>query len=112
MISFHNVSYSYPGSEKKILDDVSFDVEKGEFAVLIGATGTGKSTILHLLDRELAPESGEIFVNSFDLLNIKRRKIPEYRRSIGCIFQDFKLLEEKTVEENVAFALEVQRKFR
>jgi cell division transport system ATP-binding protein len=112
MISFHNVTYTYPGSRKQILDDASFGVGKGEFAVIKGTTGAGKSTILHLLTCEAAAGSGEIQVGPFELSGIKRRKIAEYRRTIGCVFQDFKLLGEKTVAENVAFALEVQRKYK
>jgi cell division transport system ATP-binding protein len=75
-------------------------------------TGTGKSTILHLLICEAAPASGEIRVGPFELSEIKRRNVAAYRRTIGCVFQDFKLLEEKTVAENVSFALEVQRKYK
>jgi cell division transport system ATP-binding protein len=112
MISFQNVHYSYPKSQKKILDDASFTIAKGEFTVIKGLTGSGKSTILHLLTCEAAPENGEIQVGPFKLSKIKRRNIPAYRRTIGCVFQDFKLLEEKTVAENVAFALEVQRKYK
>ena len=112
MISFHSVNYTYPNSTKKILSGATFTVAKGDFAVIKGATGSGKSTILHLLSCEAKPDSGEIQVGDFVLSNIKKRNIPYYRRSIGCIFQDFKLLEEKTVAENVSFALEVQRKFK
>ena len=111
MIQFRNVSYTYPGSKKQILDSASFGVAKGDFAVIKGTTGAGKSTIHHLLTCEANPGSGEITVGPYELTNIKKRNIPEYRRSIGCVFQDFKLLEEKTVAENVAFALEVQRKY-
>src|SRR4030081_567896 len=102
MISFHNVHYTYPGSKKQILNDASFSIAKGDFAVIKGMTGSGKSTILHLLTCEAAPASGEIRVGPFELSDIKRRNIPAYRRTIGCVFQDFKLLEEKTVAENVA----------
>jgi cell division transport system ATP-binding protein len=112
MISFRSVSYSYPNSRKKILTDTSFEVAKGDFAVIKGTTGAGKSTILHLLSCEAKPDAGEIHIGEFELSNIKRRNIPSYRRTIGCVFQDFKLLEEKTVGENVAFALEVQRKYK
>ena len=112
MISFRNVHYTYPGSKKQVLDDASFNITKGDFAVIKGMTGAGKSTILHLLTCEATPASGEIQVGQFELAKIKRRNIPAYRRSIGCVFQDFKLLEEKTAAENVAFALEVQRKYK
>jgi len=112
MISFHNVSYTYPDSQKKILSEASFEVAKGDFAVVKGITGSGKSTILHLVSCEAKPDAGEIRIGEFELSHIKRKNIPLYRRTIGCVFQDFKLLEEKTVGENVAFALEVQRKYK
>ena len=112
MVSFRNVSYSYPKSEKKILDNASFEISKGEFAIIQGAAGAGKSTILHLLTCQSKPDAGEITVGPYEFSGLKRKKIPEYRRSIGCVFEDFKLLEEKTVAENIAFALEVQKKFR
>src|SRR5579872_4017563 len=112
MISFHNVSYSYRGASKKILDGVSFEISKGDFAVIKGKTGAGKSTIIHLLTCEAKPDDGEINVGPFELSQIKKKNIPAYRRSIGCVFQDFKLLEEKTAAENVSFALEVQRKYK
>jgi cell division transport system ATP-binding protein len=112
MISFRNVNYSYSNSHKIILEGASFDVAKGEFAVIKGASGSGKSTILHLLSCEARAGSGEIHSGPFELSVIKRKHIPAYRRTIGCIYQDFKLLEEKTVAENVAFTLEVQRKYK
>ncbi len=112
MISFRNVYYTYPDSKKQILNDASFSIAKGDFAVIKGMTGTGKSTILHLLTCEATPVKGEITVSPFNLSEIKRRNIAQYRRTIGCVFQDFKLLEEKTVAENVAFALQVQRKYK
>jgi cell division transport system ATP-binding protein len=112
MISFRNVSYTYPNSGKKILDDVSFDVAKGDFAVLKGMTGSGKSTILELLTCQAMPSAGHIESGGTELSNLSKKYIPKYRRSIGCVFQDFKLLEEKTAAENVAFALEVQRKYK
>lgn len=112
MISFSNVSYSYPDSSRVILDDVSFGIGKGEFAVLKGVSGSGKSTILHLLTCEAIASHGEIAVGPFELSHIKRSKIPAYRRTIGCVFQDFKLLEEKTAAENISFALEVERKYK
>jgi cell division transport system ATP-binding protein len=112
MISFRGVHYSYPHSQKKILADASFEIAKGDFAVIQGGTGSGKSTILHLISSEAKPDRGEIHIGQFELSHIKRKDIPLYRRTIGCVFQDFNLLEEKTVRENVAFALEVQRKYR
>src|ERR1041384_2304632 len=100
MISFNNVSYSYPKQEKKILSGTSFEISKGDFAVIKGKTGSGKSTLLHLLTREAKPDSGEIHVGPYELSQMKKKNIPSFRRSIGCVFQDFQLLEEKTVREN------------
>src|SRR5205823_5010697 len=112
MISFRGVSYSYRGSSKKILDGASFEIAKGDFAVIKGKTGSGKSTIMHLLIAEAKPNAGEISVGPFEISALRKKDIPEYRRSIGCVFQDFKLLEEKTVSENIGFALEIQGKYR
>ena len=111
MISFRNVSYSYPNSSKKILASTSFDVPKGSFAVITGTTGSGKSTILRLLSCEAHAEVGQILSGPFELISAKRSHIQAYRRTVGFIFQDFKLLEEKTAAENIAFTLQVQRKF-
>ncbi|MEO0205954.1 MAG: cell division ATP-binding protein FtsE [candidate division WOR-3 bacterium] len=89
------------------LDSVSFEVQKGEFIFITGPTGAGKSTILKLIYKEEEPTKGTIKVMDNNLHFLKRNKIPEFRRKIGVIFQDFKLLPDRTVEENVAFALEV-----
>jgi cell division transport system ATP-binding protein len=110
MIAFRNVSYSSPDSGKPILNDVSFEIAKGEFAVISGDTGSGKTTILQLLTAELRPSSGEILVGSTELHSLKRNKIPDYRRRIGCVFQSIVLLQEKTASENIAFALEIHGK--
>ncbi len=109
MIAFRTVSYAPSGSDKRILHDVSFTVGKGEFAVISGETGSGKSTILKLLTAECKAISGEILVGETSVSSLKKSHIPEYRRSIGCVFQSIALLQEKTVAENIAFALEVQR---
>jgi|UniRef100_A0A7V3VUE6 cell division transport system ATP-binding protein len=89
------------------LDEISFEVQKGEFIFITGPTGAGKSTILKLIYKEEEPTKGTIKVMDYNLRFLKRSKIPELRRKIGVIFQDFKLLQDRTVEENVAFALEV-----
>ncbi|MFD3705657.1 cell division ATP-binding protein FtsE [Nocardia sp. NPDC058658] len=112
MISMRNVSKSYPTSTRPALDNVSVDVEKGEFVFIIGPSGSGKSTFLRLLLKEEAPTSGEIRVADFRVDRLPGRKVPKLRQRIGCVFQDFRLLQQKTVEQNVAFALEVIGKRR
>jgi cell division transport system ATP-binding protein len=82
-------------------------MDKGEFVFLIGASGSGKSTFLRLLLREEVPTKGRVYVANFDVVRMSRRRVPRLRQSIGCVFQDFRLLNNKTVAENVAFALEV-----
>ena len=106
MVQLRSVTKNYGGSTSA-LHDVSFHLRKGEFAFLTGASGAGKTTILklvHMLDR---PSSGEVRVSRYSSSRIKRRELPELRRRVGYIFQDFRLLENLTAEENVAFALEV-----
>src|SRR3954468_14928701 len=90
------------------LDSVSFVIEKGEFVFIVGASGSGKSTIIRLLLKELEPTSGRILVGGRDLSRLKRSKVPMLRRNLGCVFQDFKLLPNRTAAENVAYALRVQ----
>src|SRR5205823_8587044 len=82
-------------------------VERGEFVFLIGSSGSGKSTFLRLLLREETPTKGRVYVSNFDVAKMALRRVPRLRQSIGCVFQDFRLLSNKTVAENVAFALEV-----
>jgi cell division transport system ATP-binding protein len=106
MIRFEHVSKLYKG-EVAALRDVSADVQKGEFVFLVGPSGSGKSTFLRLLLHEEAPSSGRIVVAGRDIATLGKWKIPQLRRNIGCIFQDYKLLPSKTVYENVAFAPEV-----
>jgi len=91
----------------KALKGVTFELNAGEFAFLVGPSGSGKSTIIRLLIGEIAPSDGEVVVNGQDMDNIKMRKMPYLRRTIGCIFQDFRLIEYKSVYENVAFAMRV-----
>ncbi len=107
MIHLSHVSKSYKTSTRPALEDVSIDVDKGEFAFLIGPSGSGKSTFLRLVLREDIPTSGQIQVAGKDLIKLRRAKVPAHRRRLGCVFQDFRLLTNKTVEENVGFALEV-----
>jgi cell division transport system ATP-binding protein len=89
------------------LDSVSIDIEKGEFVFIVGPSGSGKSTFLKLLTKEEEPTSGEIYVAGKNLASLPRWRVPYLRRNVGCVFQDFKLLPNKTVFENVAFALDV-----
>ena len=90
------------------LDGVSFVIDKGEFVFIVGASGSGKSTIIRLLLKELEPTSGRIIVGGRDLGRLKQSKVPLLRRNVGCVFQDFKLLPNRTAAENVAYALKVQ----
>ena len=107
MITFENVSKSYPKSVRPALNDVSVEVAKGEFLFLVGASGSGKSTFLRLVLREDRPSSGSVHVAGKDLNRLANWKVPQLRRQIGTVFQDFRLLPNKTVSENVAFALDV-----
>ncbi len=107
MITFESVSKSYPKSVRPALNDVSVEVAKGEFLFLVGASGSGKSTFLRLVLREDRPTSGMVHVAGKDLSRLANWKVPALRRQIGTVFQDFRLLPNKTVAQNVAFALEV-----
>ena len=107
VIRLENVSKSYPTSVRPALDGVDVDIEKGEFVFLVGSSGSGKSTFLRLLLKEETPTSGRVHVAGKDLARLSHWKIPALRRTIGCVFQDFRLLPNKTVFQNVAFALEV-----
>ena len=102
MIIFENVSKVY--NTTVALNGINLRIEKGEFVFIVGDSGAGKSTLFRLLIKELEPTSGHIFVDGTCLTNIKRRKIPELRRNIGVVFQDFKLLEDRDVYENIVFA--------
>lgn len=106
MIEFRNVSKTY-GNGVHALTNINLKIEKGEFAFLVGASGAGKSTFIKLILKEENPTEGEIFVEGRDITHLSKRKIPYLRRSIGVIFQDFRLLPNKTVFENVAFAMEI-----
>ncbi len=107
-----NVTKSYKTSTRPALDNITVDVDKGEFVFIIGPSGSGKSTFMRLLLKEEAPTSGEIQVSDFRVDKLPGRKVPKLRQRIGCVFQDFRLLQQKTVQENVAFALEVIGKRR
>lgn len=106
MIVFNNVYKKYKNGTNALFD-LNLHVKKGEFIYVIGQTGSGKSTLIKLMDAEEKPTSGSVKVNDVDVGKIRRRKIPYFRRHVGVVYQDFKLLPSKTVFENVAFALEV-----
>ncbi len=106
MIEFVNVSFVYPNGTKA-LDNVSFKINKGEFVYLTGKSGAGKSSIMKLLMREENLTSGQIYVDSVEISGLSRKEIPYLRRSLGMVYQDFKLLPKTTVFDNVAFAMQV-----
>ena len=110
MIHLDKVSKVYPAGSRPALDKVTIDVDKGEFVFLIGQSGSGKSTVLRLILREEKATDGTISVDGKDLARLPGRKVPDLRRHIGCVFQDFRLLPKKNVYDNVAFALEVINK--
>ena len=107
MITFENVSKVYPTSTRPALDNVSFEIEDGEFVFLIGPSGSGKSTFLQLMVRETNVSSGDIYFGDFHVNTLKGREVNSLRQSIGYVFQDFRLLPKLNVYDNVAFALEV-----
>jgi cell division transport system ATP-binding protein len=106
MIRLEHVTKTYKGTVAA-LHDADVDIQKGEFVFLVGPSGSGKSTFIRLLNKEEVPEKGRIYVAGKDIGELSSWKVPFLRRNIGCVFQDFKLLSNKTVSENVAFALEV-----
>ena len=112
MIRFEKVTKTYPGHAHAALDQVSVDVDKGEFIFLVGSSGSGKSTFLRLVLREYRATSGRVYVAGKEINRLASWKVPRLRREIGTVFQDFRLLGNKTVTENVAFALQVIGKSR
>ena len=113
VITFEHVSKVYEAQPNKpALDDVSLHIYPGEFVFLVGPSGSGKSTFINLIIRQIKPSSGKIYIADEDLTTMRNWRVPYLRRNIGCVFQDFKLLPNKTVFENVAFALEVIGKSR
>ncbi len=106
MVQFIDVFKSYENGTKA-LRGVSFKIQDGEFAFLVGPSGSGKTTIIKLLTGEIAPTDGRVLVNDYDLSNIKFSKMPYMRRTLGIVFQDYRLIEDKSVYENVAFAMRV-----
>jgi cell division transport system ATP-binding protein len=106
LISFSNVCFSYQKGTSA-LTDISFHIDKGEFVFLVGSSGAGKSSVLKLIFREIVADSGQVTVLGRNLNRMRRREVPHLRRQIGVVYQDFRLLPEKTAAENVSFALEV-----
>jgi cell division transport system ATP-binding protein len=107
VIQLENVTKTYPKAARPSLDGVSVSIDKGDFVFFIGPSGSGKSTIVKLLLHEIGPTNGRVVVNDKDVSTLRSWRIPHFRRSIGCVFQDFRLLPTRTAYENVAFALEV-----
>jgi cell division transport system ATP-binding protein len=107
MIVFENVTKVYE-PDVTALDGVTFVIEKGEFVFIVGASGSGKSTLIKLLLKEIEPTNGRIIIGGRDLTRLKHNKVPQLRRNVGCVFQDFKLLPSRTAADNVAYALKVQ----
>ena len=109
MVVLDHVTMQYP-TGKKALDDVTFHINKGEFVFIVGSSGSGKTTLIKLLLKEMKPTEGEILVEGKEYSKMKRREIPKLRRKIGVVFQNFRLLKDRTVFENVAFAQQVIEK--
>jgi cell division transport system ATP-binding protein len=107
MISVQNVTKKYKGTPRPALDQVSLEIEKGDFVFLVGASGSGKSSLMRLMLREDIPNSGSVHVLGENLVGLPARRVPFFRRKLGVVFQDFRLLPNKTVAQNVAFSLEV-----
>jgi cell division transport system ATP-binding protein len=105
MLSFNNVEFRY--KNQTIFTDLNFELDEGEFAFLIGKSGIGKSTLLQMIYMNLFPSSGYIRVNGYDTSTVKPRQLPALRKKLGVVFQDFKLLQDRNVYENLAFVLEV-----
>lgn len=106
MIYFDNVSKLYNGGKSAALQEVTFQIDPKEFVSIVGHSGAGKSTLLKMIIAEDRPTSGQVFFESLDIHRIPRTRLPQYRRKIGTVFQDFKLLPHKTAYENIAFAME------
>lgn len=107
MVQMNDVKMVYGNTEAAALNGITFTIHEGEFVFLVGPSGSGKTTIIKLITGELSPTSGQITVNGFDMQSVKRRKLPKLRRTLGIIFQDFRLIDKMTVYENVAFAMRV-----
>ena len=107
MVEMKNVKVVYQSSDTIALDDVSMSIKEGEFVFLVGPSGSGKTTVMKLITGEVRADAGEIIVNDFNMRTIRRHKLPKMRRTIGAIFQDYRLIENMNVYDNVAFAMRV-----
>jgi len=107
MVVMKNVSMVYPTSDTPALYDINLNINEGDFVFLVGASGSGKTTMIKLLTGELKPSAGEIIVNDYDMTKLKRSKLSKVRRTLGVVFQDFRLIEDMTIYDNVAFAMRV-----
>ena len=107
MVHMKDVSMTYKSSGTHAANHLTLDIGEGEFVFLVGPSGSGKTTIIKLLTGEVRADEGELVVNGFDLRTMRRRQLPKLRRTLGVIFQDFRLIEDKSVYENVAFAMHV-----
>ncbi len=112
MIRFENVSKQYKNSQRPALTDINLDIEQGEFVFLVGSSGSGKSSLLRLLLKEETATSGNVSIDGLDVGKLSNRKVPALRRTLGIVFQDFRLLPSKSVFDNVAFGMEVIGKNR
>ena len=112
MISFENVSKQYRNSGQPALVDINLTIEQGDFVFLVGSSGSGKSSLLRLMLREELPTTGTVMVNGVNVAELHNRKVPAFRQTMGIVFQDFRLLPNKTVFENIAFGMEVIGKSR
>lgn len=112
MISISQVTKQYKGAPRAALEEISLEIDKGEFVFLVGASGSGKSSLMRMILREDIPSSGSIHVLGENLIGIPNRRVPHFRRKLGVVFQDFRLLPNKTAAQNVAFSLEVIGKSR
>ena len=107
MVLMENVRKVYDSSNTLALDNVSLTINDGEFVFLVGPSGSGKTTLMKLITGELRPTSGTVIINDYDMSTIKRRKLPKMRRTLGVVFQDYRLIENMSVYDNVAFAMRV-----
>ncbi|MBO5557065.1 MAG: cell division ATP-binding protein FtsE [Oscillospiraceae bacterium] len=107
MVRMNNVTKIYDSSGTVALDNIDLSIDEGEFVFLVGPSGSGKTTLMKLITGEVLATSGEVIVNDFDMNRIKRRKLPKMRRTLGVVFQDYRLIENMTVYDNVAFAMRV-----